>query len=222
MQTPITWITLPDGKRLGPFSQATLYIGSDSRCPVQVTGSGILGIHARLKPNNSTWLLAPEAGAAIFLVEGERRVRRISSETAIPAGSAFALGSSGGLRLSVDAGQPIAAPILAAPILAAPILAAPIAATPIAAAPASTRGRQLPTADALSQEVMRRAEAEAMRNGKVQEATKFWYRWKSGTLFRPDVIVGAVISLFTALCGLCGGGSSAFLFAYHRWFEDIL
>lgn len=211
MQTPITWITLPDGKRLGPFSQATLYIGSDSRCPVQVTGSGILGIHARLKPNNATWLLAPEAGAAIFLVEGERRVRRITSETAIPAGSAFALGSSGGLRLSVDAGQPIAAPNQATPIPA----------TPTPAAPASTRGRQLPTADALSQEVMRRAEAEAMRNGSVQEATKFWYRWKSGTLFRPDVIVGAVISLFTALCGLCGGGGSAIWLACHRWFEDI-
>lgn len=201
-----TYVTLADGKRVGPLREAMIYIGSDPRCAVRLpAGGAVRPVHAHLSRGASgAWTIGPgEAGAAIFLVEGENRVRRLTSATALRSGDRVLLGGTSGPALTLDDGQP-AAP--REPLPATPTYAPP---TPRPAASTPASRNRVPTSDAIANEIARRAEVEAMRNGTVQDLSRFWYRWKSGTFMRPDVIVGSMISLFTALCGFCGGGGGA-------------
>ncbi|HNC94669.1 MAG TPA: FHA domain-containing protein [Myxococcota bacterium] len=215
-----TWITLADGSRRGPYQEPLLHVGTDGRCNLVLPqGAGVRAVHATITPGNGTWTIAPgEAGAAIFLEEGPGRVRRLSTSTALRPGDRVRLGTTSGPTLAMDdgtQGKPVLAPPAPAPLPTVGAGAAPSYSSP-PARPSSSRNR-MPTADAISAEIARRAEVEAMRQAPVQDVARFWHRYRSGTLMRPDVLVGAGISLLTALCGLCGGGGASFWYVWQKF-----
>jgi hypothetical protein len=220
-----TWITVTDSQRmaqrLGPFSDETFFIGSDSsRCIIQVSGSGILKSHVKITAKKGSWSVGPgESGAALFLKEGPNRVRRLSTETTLRVGEQLALGSTSGPVISLDAGSSAPPPDPSRATNPGGGIGAGNAGNPLPPpSPPSSRNR-LPGAGEIGDEVRRRMEAEAMRQGSVQDAARFWHRFQSGTLFRPDVIVGAAIAFFTALCGLCGGGGTGIWYLIEKFFN---
>ncbi len=215
-----TWITLADGSRRGPYNDALLHVGTDGRCTLVLPqGAGVRGVHATITPNNGLWSIAPgEAGAAIFLEEGPGRVRRLSTTTSLRPGDRVRLGTTSGPTLALDdgtQGKPVIAPPAAIPLQTPGMGSAPTYNSSPSRS-GSPRNR-MPTADALSAEIARRAEVEAMRQAPVQDVARFWHRYRSGTLMRPDVIVGAGISMLTALCGLCGGGGASFWYVWQKF-----
>lgn len=238
MAQSATFLILPDGSRVGPITGSPVYIGSDARCAVRL--DGLRPVHARLSAaagNTGGWSVAPgEPGAAIFLVEGPNRVRRLNTEAALRSGDSFRLGGTSGPAITLDCGPPVGLPVgpprddaspigpdrgrISAPVPApgygAPAPSGPVPAPRPPAAPAPFGGRRPPTAGALSDEVLRRIEVELMRIGPIQELSRFWFRWKGGTLMRPDVLVGLMLTVSTALCAACAGGGGSLALVWRK------
>ncbi len=180
------------GTVFGPFPPGPVALGSDaSRCAVALAPAvGARPIHCWVTPApDGSWFLQPaEAGAALYVL-GPGGARAVTTAVPLRAGEAFAIGHPQGPRFTVQAA------------------ASPGGAAVGSAAPGASRagGRRPPTAADMAAEVRRQASVYAMSSGPFAPLVHLFYRAKSGALWQPRYIVGAIIGLFGFLFAGCGG-----------------
>lgn len=175
------------GTTFGPFAPGPVALGSDpTRCQIVLNQSlGVRPTHAVITPMNAnTFVLQPaEQGIGLFyFVGGRGQGQPVGNAVQLRPGDAFAVGSPAGPRFVVGLyTQP-----------------APQQNTGF-----KLGGRGVPTAAQMGQEVKRQASTGIMTNPLVQEASKLFWRVRTGAIFQPRVILGVAIGVFGAALAGC-------------------
>jgi len=186
-----TFLTLsPEfgGTRFGPFGPGSVGLGSDaSQCTVVLSPqTGVQPVHAWLTVTGSGWVLQPAVtGAAIFVSQGGREFQPVGSQAQLSPGDAFVLAHAQGVRFILEVG--------------------PMPAADSGVAGPRHRGRRPPTAGDMAREVRRQAGVSAMTHGPLAEISKLFFRARSGALFQPRYVVGALIAVGGLAVTGCAG-----------------
>lgn len=183
------------GAVFGPFEGVMVAIGTDaSKCNITLNPApGLVGVHAFIAPRapGQYTVQATEYGAEVYVFQGARATR-IDGSATLKVGDSFALGDAGGPRF----------------IVGEPEQGRGVASAGQSAGRASDLrlgGRRMPTAADLQSEVQRQAMSELMRQKPIAEAARGYWRVKSGSIFQPRYIIGAVLGLGSLMVAGCGG-----------------
>ncbi|MCK6524339.1 hypothetical protein L6R49_23280 [Myxococcota bacterium] len=181
------------GAVFGPFEGVMVAIGTDaSRCNITLNpGPGLMPVHAFIAPRapGQYTVQATEYGAEVYVFQGARATR-IDGSATLKVGDSFALGDAGGPRFIV--GEPAPGQGVASQSAGR-------------ASDLRLGGRRMPTAADLQNEVQRQAMSELMRQKPIADAARGYWRVKSGAIFQPRYIIGAVVGLGSVMVAGCGG-----------------
>jgi hypothetical protein len=181
------------GAVFGPFEGVMVAIGTDaSKCNITLNPApGLVGVHAFIAPRapGQYTVQATEYGAEVYVFQGARAAR-IDGSATLKVGDRFALGDAGGPRVIV--GEPEAGTTSAGQSAGR-------------ASDLRLGGRRMPTAGDLQNELQRQAMTNLMRQKPIAEAARGFWRVKSGAIFQPRYIIGAVVGLGSLMVAGCGG-----------------
>lgn len=189
-----TYLDLPPnmgGTQFGPF-QGVIQIGSDpQQCQIVLNQQmGIAPVHVTVADQgNGQYMVAPaQRGFGLFLARGGgQNVQPIGGATQAAPGDAIILGNPGGPRFTLRREE-----------------------GPGKGAPVAGQGRSRPgMGEQIMNEAWRQGTARLMmRNRWFREIYQTWYRYRTGALSNPRVIVGLVSSIVVMLLAgvaSCGG-----------------
>lgn len=191
------------GTVFGPFQTGTVVLGSEpSQCTITLHESlGVRSTHAQLivQPNGECILQPIDVAGPVFIFTN-KGPERLRGAARLNQGDSFALVAQDGVRFTVGVVQQV-------------ITATPAAARPVGA------GRL--SAPALVNEAKRQLEAKAQTVAPVAAARKVGYQAKSGALFQPRNVIGAVFIIGFMLVMSCGslvglGGLAGWLKTFQR------
>ncbi|MEY3210657.1 MAG: hypothetical protein RIT28_1138 [Pseudomonadota bacterium] len=181
------------GAVFGPFEGVMVAIGTDpSKCNITLNPApGLVGVHAFIAPRapGQYTVQATEYGAEVYVFQGARAAR-IDGSATLKVGDSFALGHAGGPRFIV--GEPEAGTASAGQSAGR-------------ASDVRLGGRRMPTAGDLQNELQRQAMTNLMRQKPIADAARGYWRVKSGAIFQPRYIIGAVVGLGSLMVAGCGG-----------------
>ncbi len=190
-----TYLDLPPemgGTQFGPF-QGTVQIGSDGdRCQIVLNPQmGVADVHVLVHDRNGgRYTVSPaQKGYGLFLVRaGSEKLEPVSGGVDASAGDAIVLGNPNGPRFRIRREEKAAAGSASRP-------------------GAGRGGRGL--ASGVMGEMMRVQRAKLMMNNPLYRAYRqATFRWRSGALTNPRVLValiGSVVGLIAAGTLSCGG-----------------
>jgi len=192
-----TYLDLPPnmgGTQFGPF-QGAIQIGSDpQKCQIVLNQQmGIAPVHVTVADQgDGQYMVAPtQRGFGLFIARGgSNNVQPIGGATQAAPGDAIILGNPGGPRFTIRrVDQPGGA-----------------RGAPSGAAGARGGGAM---GDRVAREMWRQTTARLMmRNRWFRDIYQMWYRYRTGALTNPRVLVGLITSLvvmFMAGVASCGG-----------------
>ncbi|MEC8424356.1 MAG: hypothetical protein VX000_11310, partial [Myxococcota bacterium] len=186
------------GTRFGPFEGRFIALGSDAeQCHIVLPAElGVYPVHC--------WVTV-EAGGAFVIQPAEREGYVYSHALGTPtviggaarlsSGQQFSLVSPDGPRFVVESGAAAAVPGLG------------MARQGIGGRQPTGRraGRRLPNAGDMLDEVKRQVGVRLMTDGPFAQLGHLFHRARSGALFQPRYVVGALIALFGVLVTACSG-----------------
>jgi hypothetical protein len=199
-QTVLTLTPEFGGSRFGPFTGGTLSIGTDAaRCQVALHPStGAMPVHGLLTDLGQRWQIQPAvAGAALFVRKANGRIVPVTTAVQVDPGDAIVVGSQSGPTLLVSRVAEARGPGPAAGRPGGPKIA----------------GSQHFTQDRWTREIYRQVELFLVTLPGGREIYRAWTYYKTGALFRPRYIIGAVVGLFGLFgvgCLSCFGAIGAF------------
>ncbi len=192
-----TYLDLPPnmgGTQFGPFS-GTIQIGSDpAKCQIVLNQQmGIAPVHVTIGEYGDGYMISPaQRGFGLFLSPGgTNAVQPIAGATAASPGDAIILGSPGGPRFTLrrveGGGRGLG----------------------MSSAGGGGRGRGGSMGDRVARELWRQQMARLMmRNRAVRDIYQMMFRYRTGSLTNPRVIValvGSVVAMVGAGLVSCGG-----------------
>lgn len=188
------------GLRFGPFD-GMVHLGTDARrCQIVLdSNQGIFPIHATLAPAGGGFHFAPaDLQAKCFVIQaGSPQLWPVQGAVEVSLGDAIVVGTPAGPRFQVlDAtGHQVARPGGGGGIqgMMNTVMGRP------------QRSNQAGLGQGLADEVARRAQASMMRNSTFRELSYLQRRLKTGQLFSPVTIIGALMTVGSIL--LAGGVS---------------
>lgn len=190
------------GLRFGPFD-GIVQLGSDARrCQIVLdSNQGIYPMHATLAPaGGGQFHFAPaDLNAKCFVIQhGSPQVWPVQGAVEVKIGDALVVGTPAGPRFHlVDATGHRPARAAGGGMMAS--FQSAIGMQP------TRRTNQPSLQQGLADEVQRRAQASMMRNSTFRELSYLHRRLKTGQLFSPVNIIGALITIGSML--LAGGVS---------------
>ncbi len=187
----------------GPF-EGTVTLGTHpAQCQVVINAPGIQPVHAQV------WVTGPgqfgvqpvERGLGLFVMpKGRHDPAPISSATALTTGDVFILGAATGPRFTLLDQAPYVAPT-----------------STVGRATASAK--QSAYGQAMSREIERQVTSRLLaKNPMFREAYHAWYRWRSGAMLSPRVIVPALFGAFGLLATVFVTCSGLVLAVLSRFF----
>lgn len=200
------------GLTFGPFN-GIVQLGSDARrCQIVLDSSqGVFPVHATLAPaGGGAFHFSPaDMQAKCFVIQtGSPQVWPVNAAVQVNLGDALVVGTPAGPRFHlVDASSHVAPRAAGGGLLDS--LGAMVG--------APKRRNQPSLADGLSNEVQRRAQASLMRNSTFRELTYLHRRFKTGQLFSPVNIIGALVTLGGMVFAGGLSCSGLLLAAWHRF-----
>jgi hypothetical protein len=190
-----TYLDLPPnmgGTQFGPF-QGTIQIGSDpQQCQIVLNQQmGIAPVHVTIADQgDGNYMVAPaQRGFGLFLARGGGAgVQPIGGATQATTGDAIILGNPGGPRFTLRYVQGAGAGV------------------PHGAAGARGGGSM---GDRVAREIWRQESARLMmRNRWFRDLSQMWYRYRTGAMTNPRILVGlisSIVVMFMAGVASCGG-----------------
>lgn len=188
------------GKQVfGPFEGMITLGTHPAQCQVVVQAPGIQPFHAQLWPTGpGQFGLQPvERGLKVFMVpRGRHDELPVTTAVSLGVGDSIVLGSPAGPRFQVLDQAPATVPTGAVGQLA-------------------QTARQNAYANAFGREVERQVTSRLIaKNPMFREAYQLWYRYRSGAMMSPRVIIPAVLAglgVLATFAATCGGVGLAFL-----------
>jgi len=185
------------GTRFGPFDGPYVALGSDAQqCHIVLPRElGVVPVHCwiTLEPGGTFVVQPGEQGAYVYShSHGTPAV--VTSADRLQSGQQFSLVAPDGPRFLVEA----------APATATPGLGTAQQGRGGRSAPGRRPGRGMPTAGDMLHEVRRQAGVHLM-TGPLAQFSHLFHRARSGALFQPRYIIGAVIGLGGMLVTACSG-----------------
>ena len=175
------------GTRFGPFEGPYVGIGSDpEQCQVVLPAEyGVYPVHIWLTPGNAGWVIQMAVqGASTFLTTSNYESLPLQEAVELHDGDSFAVGAPHGPAFTIETAT---------------------SKKKSAANRIRLGGRQRPTANGIGNEVMRQISTKAMTNGTFAQFSQLFFRARSGAMFQPRYIVGALIGLGGTVCAGCAG-----------------
>lgn len=203
-QTFLTLSPEQGGTRFGPFG-GTINLGSDAaRCQIvlQPVG-GVQPIHALVTDTGSAWQVQPAGfGCVVFLRKPNGRILSVNTAVQASPGDSVIVGSQGGPAFTLSrAGSPASA--------------TPGGPTPGRRPGGGIPGAQHLNANAYAREAKRQASTAFITQLPYgREIYRWWTRYRSGAMFRPRYVIGAiagVLAFFGLGCVSCFGLIAALL-----------
>lgn len=193
--------------RFGPFPGA-VFFGSDARrCQIVLDPShGVFPVHASLTPlgNQKYQVAALTPDGKVFLIPyGQVHVWPVTGAVEAKVGDLVVLGTPHGPRFQIQDAAPVG------PAPTAGQIVANARATGGEAGFVQGMNQMIgdvfnPAAKGIGDEARRRAESAAMAGSRpLKAANDLWFRFKTGVLTNPYVIVGLLVGLI----GIIGTGS---------------
>ena len=193
------------GFAFGPFETGVVSLGSDAgRCQIVLHPSlGVRPVHAQVSFQGGQVVVQPvEMSGPVFFCSRDRAIGdRMRGAASLAVGDGFALVTANGPRFTLSIAQPVAPP--------------PRPTGPLPGFPQPPGAHRL-NAKSMQREVNRQVGAELHRLVPVSTFSKFAYQLKTGALFQPRYVVGALLALGSALVVGCGGVMTAVYAWMHR------
>lgn len=186
------------GTTFGPFPPGTVVLGADGqRSTIVLQGQpGVLPVHCQvvIQPDGRVFVQPTERAAALYLHARGRAAAPLQSAAPLAPGDSFSLGLADGVKFSVV----------------------------VQAAPAMGQAARVPTgrdrlsAGSLAAEARRQADASLQTVGPLAALRKLGFSARSGALFQPRYVIGALIGLGGLLVTGCGGIAAIVTGLLHR------
>lgn len=200
---PSTYLDLPPemgGTQFGPFGGGAIQIGTDPQQNQIVLNQqqGIAPVHVQvIDQGEGNYLVAPvQKGYGLFLKRGGN-IQPIGGATTARPGDVIVLGNPQGVRFKIRRDEQASS--------------APGAGAAGGAAAGAAGGG---LGGRVFNELIRQQKARLMmRNRWFRDISRMMYRWRSGALTNPRVLVslvGGAVAMLMAGVAACGGGFAWF------------